>query len=166
MAVGELISAAVGVLILIIVAYVLVGSTLSTAVMVANAQKDLTLQDEARIRTSIAITSREIYENGGENGGIIDFNVTNSGTEVIADFIHMDILSSNGSYDLQYYLYDPTRSGAPGTWSVNGFDPVTSSYAGELDPGQTMLCNATYTGNPPTWFQITTGNGVYASAFI
>jgi flagellar protein FlaF len=160
MAAGELIGAAIGALILVIIAYVLVGSVLSTAVTVANAQKDLTLQDEARLGTRISITSKEIQ---GDN---ISFSVSNNGTEVINDFTHMDILSSNSSYDLQYYLYDPTRSGAPGTWSVNGFDPVTSSYAGELDPGQTMSCNATYTGNPPTWFQITTGNGVYASAFI
>ncbi len=43
MAVAELIGATVGVIILVLVAYVLVGSTLSTAQTVAEAQKDLTL---------------------------------------------------------------------------------------------------------------------------
>ena len=160
MAAGELIGAAVGALILVIVAYVLVGSVLSTAVTVANAQKDLTLQNEARLGTRISITSKEIQ------GGNISFSVSNNGTEVINDFTHMDILSSNGSADLQYYQFNPTGLAGPGRWSVTGFDPLTSSYPGELDPGQTMSCNATYTGNPPTWFQITTGNGVSASAFI
>ncbi len=55
MAVADLIGAAVGVLLLVLVAYILVGSTLSTAEIVSNAQKDLTLHDEARLHTDFII---------------------------------------------------------------------------------------------------------------
>ena len=49
MAVAEIIGAAVGVLLLIIVAYIVVGSTLTTAETVSFAQKDLTLQQRSAI---------------------------------------------------------------------------------------------------------------------
>jgi len=53
MAVSEIIGAAVGILLLVIVAYVIVGGTLTAGETIATAQKDLTLQNEARLRTSI-----------------------------------------------------------------------------------------------------------------
>ena len=162
MAGGEIIGAAVGVLLLVFVAYVLVGSTLSTAEIVANAQKDLTLLDESRLRTDISITY------SGIDAGVINFSVKNNGNEMISDFRHMDILSFNESsnLDFQHYTYNKNYDGTPGTWTVNGFIPEKNIHPNILDPGETMWCNATFIGETPRWFQVTTGNGVYTSAYI
>ena len=62
MAVAEIIGAAIGVLLLVVVAYLLVGGTLNAAETVGNAQKDLTLLNEARMRTSITISDTEIID--------------------------------------------------------------------------------------------------------
>ena len=161
MAVAELIGATVGVIILVLVAYVLVGSTLSTAQTVAEAQKDLTLMDESRLRTDIVISSAAI-----ENGDTFNFSVNNTGSEIISDFKHMDLLVSSGSGNFEDYTYTKNSDESPGTWTIVRFEPATGIHPGELDPGETMWCNATYTGAAPVWFQVTTGNGVYASAYI
>jgi flagellar protein FlaF len=162
MAVAELIGATVGVIILVLVAYILVGSTLSTAQTVAEAQKDLTLMDESRLRTDIVISSATI-----ENGNILNFSVNNTGSETVSDFGHMDILMSNGTGNFEEYTYVKNFAGSPGTWTIVQFEPAASSvHPGELDPGETMWCNVVYPGDTPVWFQVTTGNGVYASAYI
>ena len=56
MAVAGIIAAAVGVMLLIVVGYVVVGATITTAETVTNAQKDVTLQNEIRLGTAIVIT--------------------------------------------------------------------------------------------------------------
>ncbi len=118
MAVAELIGAAVGVLLLIIVAYVVVGSTLSAAETVSNAQKDLTQLNEARLRTSITLNKTETNHSGQG----LNFSVVNTGSEVISDFTHMDILISTGgqSGGYQRMTYDSSTCGIPGTWCING----------------------------------------------
>jgi flagellar protein FlaF len=92
MAVAEIIGAAVGVLLLIIVAYVVVGSTLTAAETVSFAQKDLTQLSEARLKTSIALNKTE----ANLSGQGLNFSVVNNGNEIISDFSHMDILLSTG----------------------------------------------------------------------
>ena len=62
MAVAELIGAAIGVLLLVMVAYLLVGSTLSTAELMVTAQKDVTLQQESRMHTLFSITDQAEYQ--------------------------------------------------------------------------------------------------------
>ena len=57
MPVGELIAAAVGLILLIIVAYVLVGSTIGTAETMASAQRDMTHLQEIRLHTDITVMS-------------------------------------------------------------------------------------------------------------
>src|SRR5512136_1857703 len=111
MAAAGIIGTAVGLILLIVVAYVVVGATLTAAETVTNAQKDVTLQNQMRIGTAFTI-SDQIY-----NNSIIYTNVTNTGTEIIRDFNHMDILLySNQSGDYRVCTYDKTDSDSPGTW--------------------------------------------------
>jgi len=160
MAVSEIIGAAVGVILLVIVAYVVVGSTLFAAETVTAAQKDLTLQQEARIRTSFAI-SGIVY-----NESVIHANITNTGTEIIGDFKHMDVIVYDaGLNNYQNYTYStdtpPTR---PISWGIeNRYNEFIHPY--ELDPGETYRIRIN-TGSSPHWFQMTTANGVSASAFV
>jgi flagellar protein FlaF len=162
MAVSEIIGAAVGVILLVIVAYVVVGGTLFAAETMANTQKDLTVQQEARIRTAFVITDQY---NATTDSYIIYANITNTGTEIISDFKHMDVIVYDKQQgDYQVCIYDPddiTR----GHWK---FIPPINEFIhpNELDPGERYQVQIRSIGDSPRWFQITTANGVYASAFL
>jgi flagellar protein FlaF len=158
MAVAEIIGAAIGVMLLVIVAYLLVGNVIATSEIVTTAQKDLTLQNEMRLRTSIDVNKLEasIYGQG------FNFSVTNTGNEIISDFNHMDVYTWDGSSpEFQRYIYS-TTCGTASTWCKSTIIP-DSVHPNQLDPGETLWIWATFTGvQPPTWYQVTTGNGVNA----
>jgi archaeal flagellar protein FlaF len=157
-AVAGIIAAAVGVMLLIVVGYVVVGATITTAETVTNAQKDVTLQNEMRLGTAIVITD-PVHSSSN-----ITSNITNTGTEIISDFRHMDVIVyDTGSYDYQVCTYD--SSGNPGTWDItNRYQDFIHPF--ELDPGEKYQIRVATKGSSPSWFQITTGNGVYASAYV
>ncbi len=162
MAVSELIGAAVGVILLVVVAYVVVGSTLFAAETVTTTQKDLTIQQEIRMRTMIEISHVE------HNSSIIEANITNTGSEIISDFKHMDVLVYDNDLGDHYALY-PYAAGIPAvtphSWGID--DPFGEFiHPFELDPGETYRIRINTGGSSPGWFQITTANGVYASAFV
>jgi len=153
----------VGVLLLIIVAYVIVGGTLTAGETIASAQKDLTQLSEARLRTSIALNKTETNLSGQG----LNFSVTNTGNEMITDFPHMDILihtEDSGGY--QHLTYDDSTCGTEGTWCIYGHLVPDTIHPNQLDPGEKMWVWATFTGSSPEWFQITTGNGVYATTYL
>ena len=159
MAVAEIIGAAIGVLLLIFVAYLLVGSTLATAETVVTAQKDLIIQNEARLGTGITITEKNIDGN---------FSISNTGTEIISDFPHMDIYTySLGSTGFQNYTYSGWNSGSSiaNTWTITRIDN-DYLHPKESDPGETMHVTATFSGPAPVWIEFCTDNGVYASAYL
>jgi flagellar protein FlaF len=164
MAVAELIGAAVGVLLLIIVAYVVVGSTLTAAETVSFAQKDLTQLNEVRLKTSFALNKTE----ANLSGQGLNFSIVNNGNEIIRDFSHMDIILSTGgeSGGYQHLTYDNSTCGTPGTWCINGNLVPDTIHPRELDPGEKMWIWATFNAGSPVWFQVSTGNGVYATAYI
>lgn len=158
MAVAEIIGAAVGILLLIIVAYLVVGSTLTAAETVSNAQKDLTLQNEMRIRTAFTITDQI------NSSSIITLNVTNTGTEIIRDFNHMDVIVYD-TISNDYMICTYNSSGIAGTWDISN-RYLDFIHPSELDPGEKYQIRINTWGVSPKWFQITTSNGVYASAFV
>ena len=158
MAVAGIIAAAVGVMLLIVVGYIVVGATITTAETVTNAQKDVTLQNEMRLGTAIVITDAV------HSSSNITSNITNTGTEIISDFRHMDVIVyDTGSYNYQVCTYD--SGGNPGTWDItNRYQDFI--HPSELDPGEKYQIRIATGGSSPSWFQITTSNGVYASAYV
>lgn len=154
MAAAEIIGTAIGVMLLIIIAYILTGSTLMSAETMANAQKDLTLQNEARLRTIISPPTSIGY-----TSPTLIFSVTNNGSEIISDFEHMDIFTWDGSSSgYQHYVYDTS-------WHKTIVNDLI--HPNQLDPGETLQVQVTIAGSTPPspkWFQITTSNGVSASA--
>jgi len=155
MAVADLIGAAVGVILLVIVAYLLVGSTISTAEIVTNAQKTAVLQEETQLRTDFTIS-----EINREDDYTFNCTINNNGTEIISDFKHMDVIVYDGTNNYQLCTYSTVAS--PGTWTIVDYgNEVIHSH--ELDPGESYIILVTTSGISPHWFQITTGNGVYAS---
>lgn len=159
MAVADLIGAVVGVLLLVIVAYLLVGSTLTTAEIVTNAQRNAAMQEQTQIRTDFTITGVD-----RESDSIFNCTINNTGKEIISDFSHMDVIVYDSNTN-DYQLYTYSNVVKPGTWTIidQGTDVIHHS---ELDPGESYRINVTTSGISPYWFQITTGNGVYASKFL
>jgi len=160
MAVAEIIGAAVGILLLVIVAYVIVGGTLTAGETIASAQKDLAQISEARLRTSISLNKTETNLSGQG----LNFSVMNNGNEMISDFTHMDILIrvSGDSGGYQHLTYNNNTCGIEGTWCIFGAHVPDTIHPNQLDPGEKMWVWATFTTGSPEWFQITTGNGINA----
>jgi len=161
MAVAEIIGAAVGVLLLVIVAYLLVGGTLSMAETVTTAQKDLTNLQEARLRTSISVS------NAVNEAPYLNFTVKNTGNEIISDFNHMDVYSYDTSNGYIHYTYDKDNTGTAGTWSIIRFEKDLV-HTHELDPDDIMTVWAIVPGtySSKTTVQVTTGNGVLGIASV
>ena len=164
MAVADLIGAAVGVLLLVIVAYLLVGSVISTAQIVNAAQKSATLLEEKQLKTDFAITSATTQSDNQTSNVDINCTITNTGNEVISDFTHMDVIVYNSGTET-YNLYPYSAVASPGKWTIvsQGNDAINQL---ELSPGNFYIIEVMTSGSSPYWFQITTGNGVYASAFV
>lgn len=161
MAVSEIIGAAVGVILLIIVAYVIVSGTLFAGETMANTQKDLTLQQEARLRTALTLTN---VSNATGQRNLIFANITNTGTEIISDFKHMEVIVYDyTSKEYEICNYTSSESISTGRWRIK--EHYTDFiHPNELDPGEIYQIELISDGELPTWFQITTGNGVSASA--
>jgi flagellar protein FlaF len=164
MAVGEIIGAAIGILMLIIVAYLVVGSTLSTGELVVNTQKDVTLQNEARLRTDFSIVSATLDRQNGN----VTVQIYNNGKETISDYTHMDIYFNNSTNPPILRTYG---SGA-GTWTTL-YDPDPANdviHPMMCDPGETMWISAQYDAGSatdlPERLSVTTANGVYASSSV
>ena len=161
MAVAEIIGAAIGTMLLIIVAYLLVGNVLTTAEVVSNAQKDLALLSETRLHTDISITNVTV------SGNAINLTIRNTGDEIISDFPHTNVfVYSYGDAGYSEYLYNATDDALPLSWSKSIMNDFV--HPGELDPGESMYVNAYYPGATPVRFEvgICTNNGVYASAIV
>lgn len=158
MAVAEIIGAAVGILLLVIVAYLIVGGTLSVAETVSSAQKDLTATTESRLRTDMTMTGSEITVSGTNN---LTFSVINNGNEAISDYDHIEVFSSNtsGPGYSRYTYSEP--SGTINTWAIVKRDNDII-HPNQTDPGEKIWITATFVGQDPIWVQVTTNNGVSA----
>lgn len=167
MAVGELIGGAIGILLLVIVAYVLVGATLSTAEIVSSAQQDITQNHITRLHTDITVT--DITNTQAGLYWTVRFNITNTGSETISSLKTMDVFISanttSSTAPTWYYFGD----GSYPTWNVTGHSP-DYIHPGQLDPGETIYAIAQYPYSDalerPNWIEVVTGNGAYDSAYI
>jgi flagellar protein FlaF len=160
-AVGELIGAAIGILLLVIVAYVLIGSTISTAEIVASAQRDLMIMHEARFRTGITVTNATSGVKDLEYN--VTFMVNNTGSEIIPSLNTMDVFITWPTGAPVWYKFG---DGSTGTWKAIEISPDVI-HPNQLDPGESLTGVVEYLGDTkPTQIQIVTGNGVYSSKYI
>ena len=143
---------------LVVVAYILVGGTLTAAETVANAQKDLTAMNEVRLHTDLTLNKSEISVKGSG----LNFSVTNTGNEVISDFNHVDVYTyDNVNPGYEHYIYDDQDTRAAGTWAILRIDN-DYMHPNQIDPGERAWIMAVFSGSTPVWVQISTSNGVNA----
>nr|WP_303714096.1 flagellar protein FlaF [Methanoculleus marisnigri] len=149
MSAGPLIASGIGILLLVTVAYILIGGTLVTTEVMVEAQSNLATYQEARMRTAIAVQNTSIADS------TLFVEVKNTGSEPVVGVPSIDVyLQSEG-----VPVYVPF-----GNWSKVSITP-DEVHPGELDPGETLNLSVTY-DIIPTWVQVVTPNGVSGSAYI
>lgn len=154
MAFASIISSAIGIILLIITAYVLVGGVLTTTQIAMNAQSDMTAVHMKMLGTAIEVDSTSV-ENSTPN--VIYLNLLNSGSEPV-DMTQVDVfLEVPGTAPLKI----PEGSGA-GTWSIISPDPDIIQWR----PTEVLNMSIEYGGSYPVVVHLTTGNGISAFSRI
>ncbi|MDO9539804.1 MAG: hypothetical protein Q7J09_07370 [Methanocalculus sp.] len=147
MAFANLIGAVVGIFLLLLVAYLLVGATLLTAETVMAAQRDMTEVHSTILSTSISINSA-IATN--ETLSLI---IKNDGNTII-DPKKMDVYTATS--DSGHIRKDWVQ----GNITPDGINP------GLFDPGEYLNMTVDITGYNPTWVKVVTPNGIAASTYL
>ena len=144
-------------MLLVYVAYVLVGSVILTAETVSSAQSDMGHLQEQRMRTIINLSVDRV-----ENTTVY-LNVTNTGGEPISDFAHMDVMTSDLA-GLPVYHHYKTDAYSADPWSKEYIVP-DYVHPGQLDPGE-VLTLSVLNNERPVWAEAITPNGVYATVLV
>lgn len=150
---ATIIGAIVGVFLLLVVAYLLIGATLITAEVVMTAQRDMTEVQTDRTGTSIAIEGHQIVDNT-----TLYILVKNDGNTVIRNPKQMDLFIATEDGSQERKSWEPT-------------DPVLLSpdliNPGFFDPGETLNMSVSFDAlSPPTWVKVATPAGTAASAYL
>jgi flagellar protein FlaF len=160
MAVGEIIGAAIGALVLIYIAYVLVGGMLTTVETVTLAQTEVTHMNEDRLNTALGLTSHAV------DGETVTITLNNTGSVVIGNFTHMDLYLGDGS--TQPTLFRHSSAGTSPNWTDQGIFSgglAELVHPGELDPGEELVMQASYAGDLH-WIKVVAGNGATVEAAV
>ncbi len=147
MAFASIISSAIGIILLIITAYVLVGGVLTTTQVAMNAQSDMTAVHMKMLGTDITIDSISV-ENSSPN--TIYLNMRNSGSEPV------DLSEFNVFLEVPESAPVLIPKGSDvGKWSIS---PDIIQWR----PTEELNLSVKYAGGYPVIIQLTTGNGVSA----
>lgn len=137
MAGASLIASAIGIILLIVTSYVLVGGSIGTTEMMLSAQTDMT-----SVHTRILATSIDVLDlaSGGSN---LLVTMRNSGSEAILDLEHLDV-----------YVLDEA-----GTFTYFTGANVSRNVSHILNPGEEMALSVPYTTNGTLTVRVVTANG-------
>jgi hypothetical protein len=115
----------------------------------------MTALNSRAAHTSIRITGTSWNET-------LSVTLSNTGQERISDYEFIDVYLQNGDLAPEFYWYNP--SGGRG-WQKINIVPDTV-YPGAWDPGEELHMIVTADNGPYSWVQVTTPNGVSASAYL
>jgi|LDZT01.1.fsa_nt_gi flagellar protein FlaF len=147
---ATIIGAIVGVFLLLVVAYLLIGASLITAEVVMTAQRDMTEVQTDKTGTSIAIDGYHIADNT-----TLFILVKNDGTTVIKNPLQMDLFLATD-------IGTQTRE----EWQKIGITPDLIN-PGFLDPGEVLNMSVSIDElSPPIWVKVATPTGTAASAYL
>jgi len=151
---------------LIIVAYLVVGNTLSTADLVVKDQKEITILHGVRQGTEIQMMMNPPTYPAYVPYQIL-FVINNSGNYAISDFTHMDLFTTNTTLTgFQRYTYSASSNPVQDQWTIVQFDR-DYVHPKILDPGEAMWICATVSSNTkPDTILVSTSNAVVSSTTI
>jgi hypothetical protein len=169
MAGADIIEAAIGITLLLIVSYVVLGSITTAADTVSTAKKDMTLLQEERLGTSITIADYH-YDKVGLIYGI-DFRVLNNGNQVIRNINKTEVFFYNGSGTPQLYINGSGTFGT-NTWkrielerdsAAQGHNEIINKM--QWDPGECLYgkIEVNYLPSNVDLLDVILANGVKAS---
>lgn len=150
MAFASIIASAIGILLLIITAYVLVGGVLTTTQIAMNAQSDMTAVHMQMLGTAISIDDKSV-ENRTPSPNIIHLNMRNSGNEPI-DMTYINVFLK--VKDTAPFLIPEGTD--LNKWSIA---PDVKQWR----PTEVLNMSVVYSADVseyPVKIQLTTGNGV------
>ena len=153
MAAATLIASAVGIVILIVTAYIVMGGTIALVEQSVTSQRDLSDRQVQRIHTAVEIT-------GASADDLLKtafLNVKNTGEETISSPDGMAVFLLHGGGPVYY-------SNSSGVWWYRISPDII--HPNQLDPDEVMNISVTYTGDQPTWAKVVTENGIYDSAYL
>jgi len=153
MAAATLVASAVGILILVITAYVVMGGTITLSETVTTSQKALVGQEAARLHTRVEITGASVVD----ALKVAFLEVKNTGSETVRNPDEMGLILLHSGEPVFY-------TNSSGTWWYR-ISP-DAIHPGQLDPDEVMNISVTYTAVAPTWAKVVTGNGMYDSAYL
>jgi hypothetical protein len=176
MAGAVIIASAIGILLLILVGYVLVGGTLASGDIITSAQKDQAIAKEAQMNTMITLRDdssddRRVHYDSPYK---VEFVVLNEGNEMISDFSRMDIIVSSDAQPapVQYRFGDGTTAN---TWNIT-YNTIHIGHSGDterlhmgiLDPGEEIHINLLLAARANSWVTVTVAapNGATLSETI
>lgn len=159
MGVGSVVASAISIVLIIIVAYVVMGGVIITAETVADAQEARLHQEELRLHTGIEVTDYTL----DEGASTLYLNLTNTGSEPILTYEQMVVFTAAKDASPVYYTYK--SGGSDGTWSWLTITP-DFVHPKELDPDEVMNISVRYAGEQPAWVQVTTPNGISDSRYL
>jgi flagellar protein FlaF len=153
MAAATLIASAVGILILIVTAYVVMGGTVALVEQSVTSQRDLSERQVERIHTSVEITSAS----KDDLSKVVFLEVENAGEETIPSPGQMAVLLMHTGEPVCY-------TNSSGAWWYRISPDLI--HPKQLDPDEVMNISVTYTREEPTWVKVVTGNGIYDSMYL
>ena len=153
MAAATLIASAVGILILIVTAYVVIGGTVALVEQGAQSQKDLVDRQVERLHTGVEIAGASSDDATKQ----VFLDVENAGQETIPDPGGMGVLLMHTGEPVYY-------TNSSGSWWYRISPDLI--HPNQLDPDEVMNISVTYTREEPTWVKVVTGNGVFDSAYL
>jgi flagellar protein FlaF len=160
MAGASLVGSAVGIILLIVTAYVLVSGAITVSQVTVGAQKEMTGVQERILGTSLSVT---YFSSAGTSPVTLVLN--NTGREVIGPFNRMDVYVYDATSGLTRYQYN--LAGGAGTWRNE--TPIVPDIINPRmwDPGERLnITIEPETGASPVWVRVTTQNGVSVSGYL
>lgn len=153
MAAASLVASALGIVIILVTAYILVGGTVMTSETVVNAQKDMTALQVKMIGTSMDITDVS-------PGNPRYITIENTGSEPIRNFEQVDVFLTFSGSSPAIYRYN--ADGGTGYWKKIEIVP-DSIHPQQWDPGEVLNMSVEYEESGTLiGVQVTTGNGASA----
>lgn len=157
MAAASLVGSAIGVILLIVTAYVLVSGAITVTQVVVNAQTDMTGVQERILGTSFSIST---ITTGGDSSLILVLN--NTGREVIGPYEKMDIFGYETGPGMVRYQYN--TSGLAGTWKNESITP-NIIHTNLWDPYESLTVTIHPQSGTLQWVKVSTPNGISASRY-
>ena len=168
MAGADVIEAAIGITLLLIVSYVVLGGITTAGDMVSTAKKDMTLMQEERLGTSITIADYHYDVIGGPTYEI-HFRVLNNGNQVIRNIDKMNVVFYHGS-DTPKLLINGSGEVGTNTWKMIELERDSGWHnevinPNQWDPGEYLFgeIQVNYVPSNVDLLEVILANGVTAS---